>query len=317
MNIILFYIIIFAILLGLEFVYFRIADKFNIIDQPNDRSSHQAITLRGGGIIFYVSIIIFFIISNLTYPYFFVGLTMISLISFADDLKPQSRLVRLLVHLTAIVLLFVQWNCIQWQWYYILFALVFCAGIINAYNFMDGINGITGFYSIVMLSALWYVNNFVTVNFVQNSLIYCLMLSIAVFGIFNFRKNAKCFAGDIGSISMAFILIFLLGLLIVKTHNISYIMLLSIYGVDAILTIIHRIILKENIFKPHRLHIYQMLTNEKKIPHLLVSTIYAVLQSIIIFGLLFFSNYALIYSVIVIILLSITYYILIKIMWRM
>ena len=301
------YVIIFIILFGLEFIYFRIADKFNIIDKPNERSSHTQITRRGGGIIFYITLVIFFIISKLQYPYFFAGLSLISIVSFADDVRPQSRLLRLLVHFAAMLLMFVEWNLFAEHWYFVIIALILCTGIINAYNFMDGINGITGLYSFAILAALWYVNNFLSINFAQNSLIYCIGLSLAVFGFFNFRKKAKCFAGDVGSVSIAFILIFLLGMLIIKTQNFSYIMLLSVYGVDAVLTIIHRIILKENIFKPHRRHAYQILANEMKMPHLLVSTIYAALQIVIFIGLLVFANYALIYSAIIIILLSIIY----------
>jgi len=306
------YFIIFVILLALELVYFRIADKLNIIDKPTERSSHTQITLRGGGIIFYFALVIFFIISNLQYSYFFAGLTLISFISFADDVRPQSRLLRLCIHFTAMLLMFFQWNLFEQHWYFAIFALVICIGIINAYNFMDGINGITGLYSFAVLISLWFVNNFVIKGFVHNSLIYCVLLSLVVFGFFNFRKKAKCFAGDVGSVSMAFILIFLLGILIIKTQNISYIMLLSVYGVDSVLTIIHRIILKENIFKPHRRHLYQILANEKKMPHLLVSTIYAALQILIFIGLLVFADFALLYSITVIVLLSIIYIILIK-----
>lgn len=306
------YILIFIILFVLELLYFRLANRYNIIDRPNERSSHTQITLRGGGIIFYLSVVIFFVFSNLTYPYFFAGLTLISLVSFADDLRPQSQILRLFVHLAAMLLLFAQWNLFELHWFYAPIALVLCIGIINAYNFMDGINGITGFYSIVVLAALWYVNNFITIEFVQNSLIYCVCLSLAVFGFFNFRKKSKCFAGDVGAISMAFTVIFILGILIFKTHKFSYIMLLAVYGVDAILTIIRRIILKENIFQPHRMHLYQILANEKKKPHLLISAVYACLQAIIFIGLIMFSNQAFLYSATVIFLLSIIYIILIK-----
>ena len=317
MNInILTYILIFVALFVLELLYFRIAAKFNIIDKPNERSSHTQITLRGGGIIFFVSVCFFVFISNFSYPYFFAGLTLISIVSFADDLHPLSQIVRLIFHLAAMLLVSTQWNLFEYPWFYIPIALVLCIGIINAYNFMDGINGITGFYSFVVLTALWYVNNYILINFVQNALFYCVGLSLVVFGFFNFRKKSKCFAGDVGAISMAFVVIFILGLLIFKSLKFSYIMLLSVYGVDAILTIIRRIILKENIFKPHRMHIYQMLANEKKLPHLLVSAIYAVLQIIIFIGLLIFSNNSFIYSAIVMLLLSIIYIILIRTLKR-
>jgi UDP-N-acetylmuramyl pentapeptide phosphotransferase/UDP-N-acetylglucosamine-1-phosphate transferase len=156
---------------------------------------------------------------------------------------------------------------------------------LNAYNFMDGINGITGGYSMVVIGALWYINTY-QVAFVDNDLIYFLLMSLLVFNFFNFRTKAKCFAGDVGAISIAFVIVFMLCLLILKTKDICYILLLCLYGVDSILTIIHRILLKENIFKPHRKHAFQLMANELKIPHVWVSSIYMLIQALISAGLI-------------------------------
>ena len=171
---------------------------------------------------------------------------------------------------------------------------------------MDGINGITGGYSFVIVSALWYINSF-QLQFIDNQLLIILLLSILVFNFFNFRKKAKCFAGDVGAISIAFIIIFILGKLIIKTGDFSYIIMLAVYGVDSVLTILHRLILKENIFLPHRKHVFQILANELKYSHIAVSTFYALLQSVIIGGLFLFKNHSITYMITIIILLSISY----------
>ena len=242
------YIITILLLFVAELLYFRIADKFNIIDKPNERSSHTQVTLRGGGVIFYIGVVIYFIYYQYTYPWFFAGLTLITLISFLDDVRSIPSLIRLIIQFVATGLMFYQCQLFAMSWFLWLGALVVCTGIINAYNFMDGINGITGGYSLVIAGALWYVNKNI-VSFTDEKLIIILILSLLVFNFYNFRTKAKCFAGDVGATSVAFILIFLIGQLIIKTGDFSYLILLTVYGVDAVLTIIHRIRLKEPLWK--------------------------------------------------------------------
>ena len=278
-----YYIIIIALLFVAELLYFRIADKCNIIDKPNQRSSHTSITLRGGGIIFYFGALIFFIASGGVYPWFLLGLTMITIISFVDDIKPISQLPRLAVHVVAMVLMFYQWGLFELWWWLAIIALVVCTGIINAYNFMDGINGITGGYSLVVLAALAYVNSEMA-WFVESSFIYTMICAVVVFNFFNFRKRAKCFAGDVGSVSVAFIVLFLVGKLMLATMDFSWIILLVVYGVDSVMTIFHRIQLHENIGQPHRKHLYQIMANELKVPHVWVSLIYMAVQAAIVVG---------------------------------
>jgi UDP-N-acetylmuramyl pentapeptide phosphotransferase/UDP-N-acetylglucosamine-1-phosphate transferase len=279
------YLFAFILLFALILVYFRIADHFNIIDKPNERSSHSRITLRGGGIVFYFGVLLWFLWSGFSCPWFFAGLTIIALISFADDVKPQPSFLRLAVHFAAMLLMFYQWDLFNMPWYYTLTALVVSTGIINAYNFMDGINGITGGYSLIVLGAFWYINSY-RIAFVDGQLLYFVILALVVYNFFNFRTRAKCFAGDVGAVSIAFIIVFLLGLLMLKTGDLTYILLLAVYGVDSVLTIIHRLMLRENIFEAHRKHAYQLMANELKIPHIAVSGFYMLLQGLIIAGLL-------------------------------
>ena len=298
-----YYIIILVLLFVAELFYFRVADKFNIIDKPNERSSHSRITLRGGGIIFYFGALAYFLSNHWEYPWFMLALTLITFISFVDDIRSTSQGLRLVFHFTAMALMFYQWGLFSLSWWWIIIALIICTGIINAYNFMDGINGITGGYSLVILGALAYINSEIT-TFVEPALINTVLCAVLVFCFFNFRKKAKCFAGDVGSVSIAFILLFLIGKLIIKTEDFSWIILLSVYGVDSVLTIIHRLMPHENIGLPHRKHMYQLMANELKISHVGVSLIYMGAQALVILGYFCFVRYGYWYLLGIIVLLS-------------
>lgn len=306
MNTALTLIIIAAILIVIELLYFRIADHFNIIDKPNLRSSHTHITLRGGGIIFLASIWIYSLFFGMTYPWFMVGLTAICAISFIDDIHSIPNRIRLLVHFASMVLMFQQWNILTAEnWWQIIPALILCTGIINAYNFMDGINGITGAYSVAVLVPLMIVNH--ELNFIDSQLLSVALIGVLVFCLFNFRKRARCFAGDVGSVGIAFVLVFALGALIIASGRLWYLIFLAVYGVDAILTICHRLMLHENIFEAHRKHVYQLMANELKIPHTVVSTIYLLVQLAVSAGAIWLPINKWCYFVVVITLLCCVY----------
>ena len=298
-----YYLVILVLLFLAELFYFKLADKCNIIDKPNERSSHTKVTLRGGGIIFYFGALVYFLTNHWEYPWFMVALTLITFISFVDDIRSTSQGLRLVFHFSAMALMFYQWGLFSLSWWWIIIALIVCTGIINAYNFMDGINGITGGYSLVILGPLAYINSEIT-TFVEPALINTVLCSVLVFCFFNFRKKAKCFAGDVGSVSIAFILLFLIGKLILTTGDFSWIILLSVYGVDSVLTIIHRLMLHENIGLPHRKHMYQLMANELKIPHVGVSLIYMGAQALVILGYFCFVGYGYWYLLGIIVLLS-------------
>lgn len=273
------YILVFIALFILELVYFKVADRFNIIDKPNERSSHTTITLRGGGIIFYFGALTFFILSGFHYPWFFLGLTLMTVVSFADDILTLSNKIRLVVHFTSVLLMAYQLQLFELPWYYLLITFVIVVGVINAYNFMDGINGITASYSLAVLGLLLLVNK--EIVFIENDLLVFTLLSVLVFSFFNFRGKAKCFAGDVGSVAIAYILLFVLATLIIKTQNLIYILFLAVYGVDSVWTIVQRLKRKENIFQAHRTHLYQYLANEAGINKLMVAFLYGVLQFLI------------------------------------
>jgi len=306
-----YYIIVLVLLFLAELFYFYIADKYNIIDNPNERSSHTRITLRGGGIIFYFGVLAYFLTNHFEYPWFMLALTLITFISFVDDIRSTSQVLRLVFHFSAMALMFYQWGLFSLPWWTILVALIICTGIINAYNFMDGINGITGGYSLIILGALAFINHSV-VSFVEPDLIYTLLCAVLVFNFFNFRKRAKCFAGDVGAVSIAFTILFLIGRLIIQTGDFSWIILLVVYGIDSVLTIVHRLMLHENIGLPHRKHMYQIMANELRMPHVVVALIYMMMQAIVVIGYLILREYGYWYLLGSVFLLSMLYLLFMK-----
>lgn len=282
------YIIIFILFFIAELVYFRIADKCNIIDKPNERSSHSTITLRGGGIIFLIGVWVWSTFFGFQYPWFLVGLTLVAGVSLVDDIHSLPDSVRLVIQFVAAAMAFYQLGILHWSmWWIILLALIIYVGATNVINFMDGINGITAGYALAVLVPLALVN--MNGVFVEQSLIITTILASLVFCIFNFRPKgkAKCFAGDVGSIGIAFIMLFLLGNVIIKTTDITWLIFLLVYGVDGCLTIAHRITLHENLGEAHRKHAYQIMANELKIGHVKVTLLYMVMQLVISLGFIY------------------------------
>ena len=288
MNTYLVYGIIFVILLVFEITYFKIADKCNIIDKPNERSSHSTIVLRGGGIIFMLGLWIWAAFYGVGYPWFVVAVTLIAGVSFVDDIRSLPDSVRLVAQFVAMGLMFYQMDMLHWEmWWVVILALIVSVGATNIINFMDGINGITGGYALASLIPIYILNK--EMGFVEESLVVTVILADVVFCLFNFRPKgkAKCFAGDVGSIGIAFILLFMIGQLIMRTGDVTYLVFLLVYGVDGCLTIIHRIMLHENLGEAHRKHAYQLMANELKIGHVKVSLLYMGLQLMVSLGFVF------------------------------
>lgn len=325
------YLILAVLLIGAELFYFRIADHFNIIDKPNERSSHSSIVLRGGGIIFLIGVLFWavavlcggfsgalegnfgdvlvggsgdvpgggFSEGLVVYPWFLLAMTLAAGISFVDDVRSLPDSVRLVVQFVAMGLLILQLflsskgegllgdSNLLINIVFVVVALIVCVGATNIYNFMDGINGITAGYSIAVLLPLLLMNR--SEGFMSDSFLVVSLISVLVFSFFNFRPRgkAKCFAGDVGSVGIAFILLFAIGMLIVRTGDVTWLIFLLVYGVDGCLTICHRILLHENLGEAHRKHAYQLMANELKMSHPVVSLIYMALQLLVSLGFIY------------------------------
>lgn len=299
-----FYLTALMILYGVEIIYLRIAGYNEAsLQRPVERSSHKQPTITGGGCIFYFAALAAIYISPWQRATFFAGgLSIAAIVSFIDDFKPLGVCVRLLAQLTSVLLIL--WSISgfaespTWLW----FATVPVAiAYLNAFNFMDGINGITAAYSAALLATLIFLNS--VLNFTEPLLPELVLCAVAVFGYFNFRRRAICFAGDVGAISIAVITLYLLISLMIATESIWWIVFVAVYGVDTALTIVRRIIRRENIFKAHRLHLYQYLSNECGIRHTTVAAGYAILQLVINLGAWLARDFAATYFIAVIALL--------------
>lgn len=278
------YIIIAVILLVAELVYFRIADRFNIIDKPNARSSHTKVVLRGGGVIFTIALWIWSIWYGFPEPWLLVAVTLAAGVSFVDDIHSLPDSLRLVVQFAAMIMILypVAMNTEFPLWVKLAIlvgALIFSVGGTNIFNFMDGINGITAGYALAMVIPLYLLN--LKYAFMDGSLLVVMGLSLLIFSLFNYRTKARCFAGDVGSIGMALFLVFCVSRLMYVTGDVTWIVLYLLYSVDGVLTVCHRIMLHENLGKAHRKHVYQLMANELKMPHVVVSTIYMVLQLVV------------------------------------
>ena len=289
-------VIVTSLLFALELIYFKIADKFNIIDKPNERSSHSTVVLRGGGVIFTLAMVAWAVMMAVqgdwqvvvSYLPFLIGLMLVAGVSFWDDVRSLPDSVRLVAQFVAMALMFWSMGIMHWDmWWIVLIALIVCVGATNVINFMDGVNGITAGYSLAVLVPLVLLNK--DLAFVDSSFLIVAILGVLVFCIFNFRPKgkAKCFAGDVGSIAIAFIMLFAIGRLVVMTQDVTYLIFLLVYGVDGCLTICHRILLHENLGEAHRKHAYQLMANELKIGHVKVSLLYMAMQLVVSLGFIY------------------------------
>ena len=300
------------VLIGFELMYFKLAIRYQIIDRPNERSSHNSPTVRGAGIIFPFTILVWFAVEQMT-PWFVLGTMLLAFISFIDDLKTVPSGLRLIMHIVAMALLFYQLSLglLMPSWI-IAILFVISVGILSAFNFMDGINGITGIYALVALATFWFIHN-QQLAFTDTNLIVMLGLAVLIFLFFNFRQQAVCFAGDVGSITLAFFLCFFLLQLITTTGNFNWIVLFAVYGIDSVITILFRISRKENIFQPHRTHLFQYLSNEMNWSHQIVSVVYGGVQLLINVLFIWYIQYKPWYATILFLLFSIGLYLIIRI----
>ncbi len=236
-------------------------------------------------------------------PYlpFLVGLIMIATVSFWDDVHSLPDSLRMCVQIVSTLLMFWSvglYTAISPWWLMalvVVVALFFCVGATNFINFMDGINGITAAYAMAMLIPIalldsgFRIQDSSVAGFIDPSYLIVAIIGIIVFSIFNFRPKgkAKCFAGDVGSIGIAFIILFALGRLMLATRDVTYIIFFLVYGVDGTLTIIHRIMLHENLGQAHRKHAYQLMANELGMSHVVVSLLYMAIQLVISLGFVY------------------------------
>ncbi len=276
------YTIVFLSLLLAGLVYYRLAKNFSIVDKPNHRSSHTEVTVRGGGILFPLAVFFWWMTHDFLNTWMVLGILWISAVSLLDDMYTLSRKLRFGIQFLALSMAFYDLGVFEQESWWILPFLYFVAlGIINAINFMDGINGITGLYGLVFFGSILAVNEYMPLF--SESLIRYVILAILVFLIFNFRKKAKMFAGDIGSISLAYLMIYFLFQWYLASQNWTIILFLMIFGVDSFITLAQRLFRGENVSLPHRTHLYQIFANQLNQDHVIIALVYGFLQFLVNF----------------------------------
>lgn len=244
---------------------------------------------------------------------FFIGATILSAISFADDLRPLGVLLRMCMQFIA-----VWWMMYDLPlpsaipWWAVAAAAVCAVGLINAWNFMDGINGLNGAYTALTLGSFLFIQHIIDIAIVPSALLVCGLLASAVFLYCNFRRSPLCFAGDVGSVTSAALVLYPLMMLISRTGSLIWLGLVAVYGVDVVLTLIRRITMGCNIFQAHRMHLYQRLANECGLGHLKVALVYVAVQAAVNIGLLLWPFNPYLYLGAVISLLSAGYFIVLK-----
>ena len=272
------YVLITVVLAGTQAGYLRLARHFGLVDRPNERSSHtDQTTIRGGGVVFFVAELGAFFYSGFANPYFFAGLTIIAVVSFLDDWRPLPNQYRLGAQVIGVALLLYETGWATNELWVVVGLLVVGVGILNAYNFMDGINGMTAWYSIGCVGTLWCWQWQLRLPLADVFLPFAF-IALLIFSGVNARRRAVCFAGDVGSVSMAFIILLPLIQLMISTQTYLPVLLLAVYGVDSILTILQRLYGRQNIFRAHRQHLFQWLVQRLNWSHLRVSALYALVQ---------------------------------------
>ncbi len=271
------YVLVGLLLLVVEIAYIWLAKRIGVVDRPHHQSSHTGTVVRGGGILFYIAYLVWFIWSGFQMPMIFVGLSILAFVSFVDDIHSVSPKIRLVCQFAAFLIMLYNVHVFSQPLQPLFLLSVACVGVVNIYNFMDGVNGMTGGYSLVAILSLIYVNHFIT-HFIDNDLLLFVLMAILVFCFFNFRTHAKCFAGDVGALSIGFIILFLILKLFLQEAQLYWMSFIVVYAVDGGMTMLHRTFLGENLMTPHKKHAYQIMANELGMGHLKVSLIYMALQ---------------------------------------
>ena len=268
--------------------------RFGLMDYPDERSSHSSPTPKGGGI----GILAAFVFTSLFVRiplYFWLPATFIGLLSFGVDRLDFSPALRLVLQFFAAITLLAAINQLHLNKINGLLLIttlaVFAVGTANLYNFMDGINGIAAVTGIVGFGLL-ALSIFLSDNF-SSFAVLSISISLSCFGFLPFNMpKAKVFMGDVGSVLLGFV--FAVVVVAVSRNFLDFVSLTSFlfpFYADELTTMAVRIRDGENLLRPHRRHLYQILANEKGISHWKISVGYGLLQLIVGVSILLVKDY--------------------------
>jgi Fuc2NAc and GlcNAc transferase len=255
--------------------------RLSLVDHPNERSSHNIVTPKGGGIGILVAFVFCSLYTKISYWFWVpaVGVSVLGFLTDRFDILPQVRLVlQFIAGLIVIIGLDRLSTSVLKEIALITFFIVFVVGTANFYNFMDGINGIAAVTSIIGYTLLGFSAHISGFNTAYVALAFCISLACAGFLPLNI-PNAKVFMGDVGSILLGFVFA---GIVVKISRTfldfITYAAFLFPFYADELTTMWIRIRDGERLSQPHRRHLYQLLANERGIAHWKVSAGYGIFQ---------------------------------------
>jgi len=302
----------------LTFFVRKIAIKRNIIDSPNERSSHSIPTPRGGGlaivIIWYIVLFFLFFYEQIEFKLFLALLSglILAITSFIDDiadLKPQYRLIaQAISSFSALyfldgLFLFPNLDIGVVNFLINIFVFVGIIWFINLFNFLDGIDAYASIEAILISIGIYIV--------VQDLIILVFIVSIAGFLIWNWPK-AKIFLGDIGSTQLGFIIV-VFGIYYHNTVEFSiynWLIITSLFWFDATFTLFRRWRNGEKLSQAHKKHAYQRLV-QGGFSHLKVD-IYAITINILLLGIVIINQYYIKFDIYLLLLILVLLYFLNK-----
>ena len=269
-------------------LYPRLATRLGMVDDPNSRSSHAHSTPTGFGIVLIMGVLL----TLLHVPFqeawqFYSGFFLLAIVSFRDDYKPIAPGIRLIIQIIAVALVLYALPISKTNLdspIILLFALIFGVGMLNAYNFMDGINGMLLLHVLVVLGTLMSINmgwmgvERHYVHFMDNQLISMAFFAALLLSFVNVRNKALGFIGDVGALGFALIILYALYQLFAQTQNYMYFIFIGLFGIDTGCTIAVKLWRKESVTLPHRDFLFKRFVHVFKQSHLSISVPYALVQ---------------------------------------
>lgn len=267
-----------VVIIACLLLYIKVARQFGWKVLSGTRDHQNLPVVSGAGFIFPLSVFLMFLISEeLAFEPWMIGLLCLTFLSWLDDFRNLSALWRLIIHIICIGTWMIGYNIPDITWLWIGIILIGGAGWMNAFNFMDGINGMMVMMSLVSLGTFYFTLESASMHvFIVSQIVAVLILAY-----FNVRQKAIAFAGDVGSISMGFFLGYLMWQLIYTTGKWEYILFFLVFAIDAGITIFLRLLKKENILQAHEQHLYQIIIKCYPEKSLMISMMYALYQLLI------------------------------------
>ncbi|HTB80554.1 MAG TPA: glycosyltransferase family 4 protein [Opitutaceae bacterium] len=250
--------------------------RFGVVDKPNARSSHDIPTVRGGGIVLVLVILVMMLWLAAGHQSYLVGLAVIffglAAISFWDDLRSLSPTFRFGAQVIAVA------SALLWlkiivpsdgtmaaadHIVFFVISFVWMLGYMNAFNFMDGINGLAGGQALVTALGTAILAHLAGLSWTHPALFLALVVAAASAGLLphNFPR-AKVFMGDVGSVSLGFLLAVITVWIACDTSwwLLPWLGLLHAnFVLDTGITMVRRVALGERWYEAHREHFYQRL----------------------------------------------------------